>query len=76
MLRELISLVRQAVGGEFEFDLQLVLRENAVPERMLLHQSSASRARLGLSSWLGRRWSRGDATDTCCRASLLEGTKQ
>lgn len=75
MLSELISLVRQAVGGEFEFDMQLVLREQAIPSRMLLRGSQPARARLGLSTWLGKRLHGGDAADTICQESMLEGSK-
>lgn len=70
-LRELCTWVRQAVGGEFDYDLQLVLREAEVPV-FAFRGDQPERARLGMSTWLGARLPGADATDTFVPASALE----
>lgn len=74
MLRELIALVRQATGCEFEFDLQLVLRAADVPA-LAFRSGEPARARLGLSTWLGTRPVAGDAIDSVVQVSVLEGRR-
>ena len=71
MLAELLAWVRQAVGGEFEYDLQLVLREAEVPV-FAFRSDEPQRARLGMSTWLGARLQGADAIDTVVAASALE----
>lgn len=75
MLRELLPWVRQAVGGEFEFDLQLVLAEADVPV-LVFRGDEPQRARLGMSTWLGARLQGADAVDTVVGASALEQRRQ
>lgn len=72
-LPDLQELVRTMVGAEFDYDLRLVLREDAVP-RLRLGGDPASAGRLGWSSWLGVRLQGGDAADTLVPASHLEGS--
>jgi len=69
-LRELTTWVRQAVGGEFDYDVQLVLREHEVPV-FAFRSDEPERARLGMSTWLGARLPGADATDTFVPASAL-----
>jgi type VI secretion system protein ImpH len=49
--KSLIELVRLAVGEEFEFDIQLILRAPQVPE-LRLEQSPEQPPLLGWSTWL------------------------
>lgn len=70
-LRDLTAWVRQAVGAEFDYDLQLVLREDEVPV-FAFRSDEPQRARLGMSTWLGARLPDADATDTFVAASALE----
>lgn len=70
-LRELMAWVRQSVGGEFEYDVQLVLKEAEVSV-LTFRSDEPQRARLGMSTWLGARGAGADATDTIVAASLLE----
>lgn len=70
-LRELIAWVRQATGGEFDYDLQLVLREAEVPV-LTFRADAPERARLGMSTWLGARLPGTDATDTFVPAAAIE----
>lgn len=72
MLRDLMAWVRQAVGAEFEYDLQLVLRADDVPV-LAFRSDEPARSRLGMSMWLGARLQGGDATDTLVPVSMLEG---
>lgn len=74
MLRELIAWVRQATGGEFDYDLQLVLREDSVPV-LTFRPGEPERSRLGLSTWLGARLQGGAATDTVVQVSELESRR-
>jgi type VI secretion system protein ImpH len=74
MLRELMLWVRHATGAEFEYDLQLVLREADVP-KLAFRKDEPERARLGLSMWLGTRLSRGCAADTILPVSTLESRR-
>ena len=71
MLRDLLAWVRHGVGGEFEYDLQLVLEEKDVPV-LAFRGDEPQRARLGMSTWLGARLHGEDATDTVVAASALE----
>lgn len=73
-LAELISWVRQSTGGEFDYDLQLELREDAVPV-LEFRADDPARARLGLSMWLGARLQGGTATDTVVQVSDLESSR-
>jgi len=57
-LAQVSSLVRNYVGYELDWDLQLVLDRNQVPGVSL-----GAGARLGWSSWLGSRHSDSDADD-------------
>lgn len=70
-LRELLAWVRQSVGCEFEYDVQLVLKEADVPV-LAFRSDEPQRARLGMSTWLGARLHGEDATDTVVAASALE----
>jgi len=71
MLRDLTTWVRQAIGGEFDYDLQLVLQAQEVPV-FAFRSDEPQRARLGMSTWLGARLPGTDATDTVVAASALE----
>ena len=57
-LSRLLAMVRQWVGMEFEWDLQLILAAADVP-RMQLGRNGE----LGRSTWMGRRNRSGDAGD-------------
>lgn len=57
-LERLEALVRQCVGDEFSWDLQLVLQEDEVPEVCL-----GKMGQLGWSSWLGTSEAQGDRND-------------
>ncbi|MBL8747754.1 MAG: type VI secretion system baseplate subunit TssG [Planctomycetes bacterium] len=70
-LRELVTWVRQAVGAEFEYDLQLVLEEADVPV-LAFRSDEPQRARLGMSTWLGARSQGEDAEDTAVAVSALD----
>jgi type VI secretion system protein ImpH len=71
-LRELMVWVRQAVGTEFDYDLQVLLREQEVPRLMFRHDDP-QRTRLGMSMWLGERERIGaPAGDTLIDVSGLE----
>ncbi len=74
MLGELMAWVRQATGGEFEYDLLLVLREASVPV-LEFRRDEPARTRLGLSMWLGARLQGGNATDTVVQVSELESRR-
>lgn len=56
--RQLRDWVRQYVGLEYDWDLQLLLQRDAVPSARLAGQS-----RIGYGSWLGQRPSAEDAGD-------------
>jgi type VI secretion system protein ImpH len=71
MFRPLTEQVRLAVGPEFDFDLQLVLRADAVP-RLQLDPRKEHTMRLGWSTWLDARRDPDDADDAICPASDLE----
>lgn len=58
-LAALMSLVRNFLGDEYAWEVQLILRKEAVPP---LHLGSAE-ARLGWTSWLGTRRTDRDADD-------------
>lgn len=62
-LARLRSLVRQWVGLEFEWDVQLCLRREDVPSLHLGSQAAAGAPRLGRSTWLGHYRRPGDADD-------------
>ncbi len=69
-LAQLKAIVRNYVGDEFVWDMQLVLKKQEVPTELSLGQSSLSQglsmnggARLGWSMWLGPRPSPRDADD-------------
>ena len=70
-LRQLIPWVRRAVGAEFDFVLQLVLREDEVPV-FAFRRGERERARLGMSTWLGAREPGADATDTFVAVAAVE----
>lgn len=70
-LPDLQELVRLMVGPEFDYDLILELREQAVP-RLQLVDDPARAARLGWSTWLGLRLHGGTARDTIVPAASLE----
>lgn len=74
-LAELTVWVRQAVGREFEYDLNLVLKEEDVPV-LAFRSDEPQRARLGMSTWLGTRSAGEDATDTVVAVSALEQRRQ
>jgi type VI secretion system protein ImpH len=57
-LPALVAVVRNYVGDELAWDLQLILRREEVPELRL-----GEAARLGWTSWLGTRESERDADD-------------
>jgi type VI secretion system protein ImpH len=57
-LRQLAAIVRNYVGGELNWDLQLLLERDKVPAISL-----GRGARLGWTSWLGTRHSNRDADD-------------
>ena len=57
-LTALVALVRNYVGDEYVWDLQLILRKEEVPALRL-----GEAARLGWTSWLGIRPSEKDADD-------------
>lgn len=73
MFAALVDLVRIAVGMEFDWDLQLVLRKQDVPV-LQLGGGDDGGSRLGVASWLGQRLRGGDAVDTIIPASDLEWT--
>jgi len=58
-LAALIAVVRNYVGDEYVWDLQLILRKEEVPPLQL----GTSAARLGWTSWLGTRPGDKDADD-------------
>lgn len=57
-VRSLIALVRNYVGDEFAWDLQLILNKDEVPGIVL-----GSAGQLGWTSWLGERTNTSDADD-------------
>ncbi len=57
-VRRLLAIVRNLVGDEFEWDLQLILRKSEVPKTQL-----GEAGQLGWTSWLGDRPQDGDADD-------------
>ncbi len=57
-IRQIVAWVRQYFSYEFDWDMRLVLARDEVP-RLALKRS----ARLGWTTWLGRRLSRSDAED-------------
>ena len=57
-IAQLVALVRNYLGDEFSWDVQLVLKKAQVPS-VQLNQS----ARLGWTTWLGERDSNQDADD-------------
>jgi type VI secretion system protein ImpH len=59
----LADLVRFAVGPEFDFELQLILRADDVPE-LRFDSAQDGMMRLGWSTWLGVRPPGADAYDT------------
>jgi len=74
----LSSVIRLAVGPEFDFELSLVLRREEVPELRLARADDADEAvaRLGWSSWLRTEPLDRDAGDAVFTPSLaLEETR-
>ncbi|MBZ0151636.1 MAG: type VI secretion system baseplate subunit TssG [Planctomycetes bacterium] len=71
-LRDLQELVRLLAGPEYDYDLVLGLREQAVPRLQLIDDAERA-ARLGWSTWLGVRLGGGEAHDTLVPAANLEG---
>lgn len=57
-IHRLIALVRNYIGDELAWDLQLIMKREEVPAMRL-----SSRFRLGWTSWMGKRRSAGDAED-------------
>lgn len=57
-LKRLISIVKNYIGIELNWDVQLILKENEVPETCL-----DNTAQLGWTTWLGQRKSLLDAKD-------------
>lgn len=62
-LARLRAMVRQWVGLEFEWDVQLVLKKAEVPALRLARQPSPGAPRLGRSTWLGHYRRPQDASD-------------
>ena len=62
-LARLQALVRQWLGLEFDWDLQLILARQQVPPLKLGERTGLASARLGLSSWLGHYRRPADAAD-------------
>ena len=62
-LARLRAMVRQWVGLEFEWDVQLLLRREQVPALRLAQPADAAAPRLGRSTWLGPLRRPGDAGD-------------
>jgi type VI secretion system protein ImpH len=62
-LSRLQAMVRQWVGLEFEWDLQLVLHCADVPRLQLAQARPAALGRLGRTAWLGQRRRATDAAD-------------
>jgi type VI secretion system protein ImpH len=54
----LVALVRNYLGDEFAWDLQLILKKDEVPATVL-----GSSGQLGWTSWLGKREEATDAGD-------------
>jgi len=67
-LERLRDLVRYYLGDEFEWDLNLLLRAEEVPE-LKLGQSGE----LGWSSWLGRRSTNADADEVVVNPNVAVG---
>jgi type VI secretion system protein ImpH len=57
-LRRLVALVRNYIGDELNWDLNLILKREEVPALLL-----GGSERLGWSTWLGRRTAESDAGD-------------
>ncbi len=55
---EIIAIVRNYIGFELDWDINLILQHDQVPKARL-----GSRTRLGWSGWLGVRKERSDAND-------------
>ena len=53
-LDQLLAMVRQWVGLEFEWDVQLILRRDQVPRLCLGGRGPDTPPQLGRSTWLGR----------------------
>jgi len=69
-LAELTAIVRNYVGDEFVWDVNLILQQDQVPQEMSLGEPKAAHAscmngaaQLGWSMWLGPRPGRRDADD-------------
>jgi type VI secretion system protein ImpH len=62
-LARLQAMVRQWVGLEFEWDVQLVLAREDVPRLRLGRVPGSAAGMLGRTAWLGRRRRTGDAGD-------------
>ncbi len=67
----LVDLVRFGVGAEFDFDVQLVLDRDDVPQLRLELEPDPDTA-LGWSSWLGIRKQSAHAGDAVCSARTVE----
>lgn len=65
-LRQLVDWVRLYLNYELEWDVRLTLDGRAVP-RLELGRG----ARLGWTSWVGRRTAPGDASDLCLNADAF-----
>jgi type VI secretion system protein ImpH len=66
LLRQLVDWVRLYLTFELEWDVRLLLAGGEVPSLRL-----GSGARLGWTTWLGRRASTGDAGDLCLNAEAF-----
>ena len=66
-LRPLSQLTRSYVGGEFTFDLQLVLKTGEVP-RLRLGGKREDAAHLGWNTWVAARPIVREADDVVFRA--------
>lgn len=67
-LKELVDWVRRYLGFELDWDVQLLLRTDAVPRLQLGRQG-----RLGWTAWLGARRSDADADDLYLDAEAFAG---
>ena len=68
--RSLVELVYLAVGTEFEFDIQLILRAPEVPD-FRLTSSPDQRAFLGWSTWIKSRPFEHDPSDAVFDSQVL-----
>jgi type VI secretion system protein ImpH len=68
MLRQLVDWVRLYVNFELAWDVRLVLDRREVPALVL-----GRGARLGWTTWVGRRPADSDADDLCLNAEAFAG---